>query len=130
MPVIGKVGICALSLAIISAPAFGALRAVSPLPGYQCMVLNLSEKEAMDFNFHVPVRAEPVAGAPAVGWAGAIVAVRDPRHVVNGFAEALFPTGATVWIASNMLRPYQSPGVKCVPSLMSNGKPGFAFPHS
>ena len=116
-------------VALSSAPLAETLRAVSPLPGYKCMVLNLSEEQANDFNVHVPVRAQPAANAPEVGWAAATVAVRDPLHVVNGFTEALFPTGATVWIASNRLRPYSDPHAKCVPSLMSNGKPGFAYPH-
>ena len=116
-------------VALSSAPLAETLRAVSPLPGYKCMVLNLSEEQANDFNVHVPVRAQPAANAPEVGWAAATVAVRDPLHVVNGFTEALFPTGATVWIASNKLRPYSDPHAKCVPSLMSNGKPGFAYPH-
>ena len=116
-------------VALTSAALAETLRAVSPLPGYKCMVLNLSEQQAKDFNVHVPVRGQPAANAPEVGWAAATVAVRDPPHVVNGFTEALFPTGATVWIASNKLRPYSDPHAKCVPSLMSNGKPGFAYPH-
>ena len=116
-------------VALSSAPLAETLRAVSPLPGYKCMVLNLSEEQAKNFDVHVPVRAQPAANAPEVGWAAATVAVRDPLHVVNGFTEALFPTGATVWIASNRLRPYSDPHAKCVPSLMSNGKPGFAYPH-
>jgi len=116
-------------VALSSAPLAETLRAVSPLPGYKCMVLNLSEEQAKNFDVHVPVRAQPAANAPEVGWAAATVAVRDPLHVVNGFTEALFPTGATVWIASNKLRPYSDPHAKCVPSLMSNGKPGFAYPH-
>ena len=118
-----------IGVALTSAAVAETLRAVSPLPGYKCMVLNLSEEQAKDFNVHVPVRAQPAANAPEVGWAAATVAVRDPLHVVNGFTEALFPTGATVWIASNMLRPYSDSHAKCVPSLMSNGKPGFAYPH-
>ncbi len=118
-----------IGVALTSAAQAESVRAVSPLPGYKCMVLNLSEQQAKDFNVHVPVRAQPAANAPEVGWAAATVAVRDPLHVVNGFTEALFPTGATVWIASNMLRPYRDAQAECVPSLMSNGKPGFAYPH-
>jgi hypothetical protein len=123
--IMGMLSLAALP-GVVSAQGFHAVR---PLPGYRCMVLNLTEQQTMDVNFHVPVRAAPSVNAAKVGWAGGTVAVRDPLHVVNGFAEALFPTGTTVWIASDMLRPYSSPGARCVPSLMSNGKPGFAYPH-
>jgi hypothetical protein len=129
MRIFGNLVAFVIGFAITPVGSAEALRAVSPLPGYTCMVLNLSEQQALDFNAHVPVRAEPSVNAPEVGWAAATVAVRDPLHVVSGFTETLFPTGATVWIASNMLRPYRDPSAKCVPSLMSNGKPGFAYPH-
>ena len=105
---------------------------VRPLPGYKCMMLNLTEQQFLNPSVHVPVRSEPAASAPEVGWAATNVAVRDPPHIVNGFAEALVPNGATVWIESRMLRPYHSlgdPTAKCVPSVMSDGTPGFAYPH-
>ena len=106
------------------------LHIVRPLPGYTCMTLNITDQQSMDFSFHVPVREAPSDTAPVVGWAGANVAVRTPAHVENGFLETLFPTGRTVWIAENMLRPYRSlsnPQATCTPALLSNGKPGFDF---
>jgi hypothetical protein len=83
--------------------------------------LNLTEQQFLNPSAHVPVRSEPAASAPEVGWAATNVAVRDPPQIVNGFVEALFPNGATVWIESRMLRPYHSlgdPTAKCVPFVM------------
>ena len=106
------------------------LHVVRALPGYTCMMLNVTQQQSMDFSFHVPVRATPSSVAPVVGNALGVVAVRDPLQQVNGFVEALFPTGQTVWIAAIMLRPYHSlgdPTAKCVPAMLSNGKPGFDY---
>jgi len=120
------------ALGILAQPAEAqGIHAVRPLAGYACMMLNLTEQQLMDASARVPARTAPDAASPAVGWAAATVAVRGPFHVVNGFAEALFPSGATVWIESAKLRPYRSdgdPAARCVPSEMSNGKPGFAYP--
>jgi hypothetical protein len=116
--------------------AFGAaaqgLHAVKPLTGWACMKLNLSEKQSLDPSVHVPVRDTPDANAPAAGWAAMTVAVRSPTHDVNGFQEMLFPNGKHVWIASKDLTQWSSladPTARCVPSMLSNGKPGFAYPH-
>lgn len=106
---------------------------VGPLPGYKCMVLNLTEQQSMDPNTRIPVFDRPAADGHQVGIAAGIVAVKDPSHIVDGFTEALFPTGATVWIKSDVLRPYHSvsdPTARCVPSKMSNGRSGFDFPRS
>ena len=100
------------------------------LSGYTCMSLNLTEQELMDGSVPVPVRSDPSPSAPQVGVAAAMVAVREPVTVVNGFVEMLFPNGRTVWVQSGVLKPWKSannPKAKCYPSLMSNGKPGFDF---
>src|SRR3974377_1040302 len=83
---------------------------VRPLPGYKCMMLNLTEQQFLNPSVHVPVRSEPAVSAPEVGWAATNVAVRDPPHIVNGFAEALFPNGATVWSERRLLTHYTSLG--------------------
>jgi hypothetical protein len=92
------------------------------------MMLNLSEQQSMDPSMRVLVRAAPSMSAPAVGWAGAVVVVREPVTPVNGFVQMLFPDGRQVWIASDVLRPYHSlgdPNAKCVPEILPNGRIGF-----
>jgi hypothetical protein len=99
-----------------------------PLAGYRCMMLNLSEQQSMDPSLRVPVQAAPSTSAPTVGWAGAVVVVREPVTPVNGFVQMLYPDGRQVWIASNALRPYHSlgdPNAKCVPEILPNGRIGF-----
>ena len=106
------------------------LRVVQPIDGYVCMSLNLSERQLLDNSKPVPVRAEPSPNAPQIGVAGATVAVLQPAQPVNGFVQMLFPTGQHAWIPFNNLRPWRSvsnPAAKCVPSWLSNGKPGFDY---
>ena len=106
------------------------LRVVQPIDGYRCMSLNLSERQLLDNSKPVPVRTEPSLEAPQVGVAGATVAVLQAARPVNGFVQSLFPTGQHVWILSSDLRPWQSltnPKARCVPSWLSNGKPGFDY---
>jgi len=125
------VAVAVVACAVLSGRALGdEVHPVRPLPGYRCMMLNLTQEQFM--SVRVPVRAQPLASAPEVGWAGTNVAVRYPLHIVSSFTEALFPTGATVWIESNKLRPYRSlsdPAATCTPAIMSNGKPGLVFAH-
>jgi len=103
------------------------LHAVHPIAGYACMMLNLTDAQMKDNSLVVPVYAGPSTTSGRVGNASAIVIAKSPLHIVNGFAEMLFPNGAAVWIDAKMLRPYHSesnPTAHCTPSLMSNGKPG------
>jgi hypothetical protein len=107
-------------------------RTIRQLPGYTCMTLNITDAQAQDFKFHVPFHSAPDASSQTVGFAGSQVAVRYPTHEVNGFLEALFPTGSTAWIAADLVRPYHSnldPTAKCIPVIMANGKQGFSYPH-
>jgi hypothetical protein len=110
----------------------GAIAAASPaskpIPGYQCMMLNLTEQQSMDPSVHIPVRSSPSDSSPPVGWAGAVVAVRKPMTVVNGYAPMLCPDGRDLWIAASALRPYHSlgdPKATCVPVTLPNGRVGF-----
>jgi hypothetical protein len=105
-----------------------AMTQARPLPGYRCMMLNLTEQQSMDVSVHVPVRVRPSTAAPAVGWAGAVLIVREPATPVNGFLQMLLPDGRQVWIAANMVRPYHSladPNAQCVPEILPNGRIGF-----
>ncbi len=121
----------ATSLVALTLLPSAAGHAESPgkrIPGYQCMMLNLTEQQSMDPTVHIPVRASPSNSAPAVGWAGAVVIVREPLAPVNGFLQILFPDGRQLWISADMLRPYHSlgnPRAKCVPMTLPNGRIGF-----
>jgi hypothetical protein len=116
-----------------SAFAAERLHIVGPVIGYQCMALNLTVEQTQDPNLHVPVYAGPSASAQVVGYASLQVAVRSPLHEVNGFVEALSPTGNVIWIKGNVVRPYHSladPTARCVSVKFSNGRYGFDYPHS
>ena len=117
-----------IGLPIVASVPGTAAGQAKPLPGYRCMMLNLSEQQSMDPSLRVPVRAAPSTSAPTVGWAGAVVVVREPVTPVNGFVQMLYPDGRQVWIASNALRPYHSlgdPNAKCIPEILPNGRVGF-----
>lgn len=127
--VIGAVALISVSPVASWAQGFHALQ---PAQGWACMMLNLTEQQSLDPTVHVPVFSQPSASARSVGWAPMTVAVREPSHPVNGFAEMLRPNGHRVWIREADLRPWKSladPTAKCVPSEMSNGTYGFAYPH-
>ena len=102
------------------------------MPGWSCKMLNLTEKQLMDFSVHVPVRASASLDAPVVGYASETVAVKDGSQTETGFTQALFPTGRPVWIATDMLKDWHAaanPSSKCSPVLKANGKPGFTYTH-
>jgi hypothetical protein len=106
------------------------LEAVRPLPGYICMDLNLSEAQMMDPSVHVPIMTEPSANSKPLGYAMATVIVASPPHEAGGYLEVLHLDGKRGWIASRYVRPWRNPGTsghKCIPSLMSNGRIGFAY---
>jgi hypothetical protein len=115
----------AVGLALaISAHAQG-LHAVSPLPGYECAMLNMTHEQMIDNSLVVPVYSSPSQASGRMGVASAILIVKAPRHVENGFAEILFPTGKDGWIDARWLAPMPNrPGHHCTPSVMSNGRPG------
>jgi hypothetical protein len=122
----------AVGLVVATGASAQGLHAVKPLDGWVCMKLNLTAQQSLDPSIHIPVRAAPDPAAAEAGWAAITVAVRSPIHDVNGYQEMLFPNGKHVWIASKNIGRWSSladPSARCVPSLMSNGKPGFAYPH-
>ena|SRR5271165_3349870 len=97
------------------------------LPGYMCEQLTLTADDARDVTLQVLAREAPSRQSPIVGYTPMIVAVRAPEHRVNGFVEALWPTGRTVWIPADVLEPYHSlslPNTRCAPALLSNGLVG------
>lgn len=104
--------------------------AVAPEPGLVCMSLRMTEAQAMDPAFVVPLRSAPSATAPSIGQASAIVLVRSPEVVSNGFVKAVLFNGREGWIAAADIKPWHNPGgsgQRCIPSRMSDGSIGFAF---
>jgi len=122
--------ICAVSLLSGATTSAQGIHAVSPLEGYSCMQLNLSDSQMRDNSVNVPIRSRPDNGAPIVGNSSAILLGRSPVHEVDGFVEVLRLDGSSGWIEKSKIRPWRNdtaPSRRCVPSLMSNGRPGFAF---
>lgn len=104
------------------------LTAVRPIPGYECMRLNLTHDQIMDRTLDLPVFSEPSLSSARVGQASATVITKSPPNIRDGFAEILFLDGRPGWIQQKLLMPYATaarPNAHCTPSIMSNGKPGF-----
>jgi hypothetical protein len=113
------------------ASAFAQAAHGTPMAGWSCRMLNLTEAQSMDFSIHIPVRAGPSESSPPVGYATETVAVKSSAPTVNGFVQAMFPTGRTVWISTKALKPWRAaanPSARCVPVTKPNGKPGFNYP--
>jgi hypothetical protein len=100
---------------------------VGPAMGLTCMSLIVTDRQAMDPAFVVPLYAEPSPNAPAVGRASATVFVRSPVVEQNGFLEAMLFNGKVGWISARAVKPWKSlgnTGERCVPSKMSDGSLG------
>lgn len=108
------------------------LHAVHPLPGYACMQLALTPAQIVDPKVGVPVREAPSRSAAIAGYAATTVIVQSPPQARNGFLQVLRPDGDLGWVEAGYLRPWANPyapSARCVPSMMSNGKPGFGPGH-
>ena len=118
-----------LLVASISGTAHSeGLHAVHPLPGYTCMQLALTPSQLTDPKIGVPVRETPSRSATIAGYAATTVIVQYPLQPQEGFLKVLRPNGEPGWIEAGYLRPWNNPyapNARCVPSMMSNGKPGF-----
>lgn len=115
-----------LGVAVI-AGSTQAQSAVKRIPGYKCMMLNITEQQSMDPGFRVNVKSAPSPSSPDAGWAAAVVIVRDPAVPQNGFLQMLKPNGQTAWIPANMVktyRPVADPNARCVPEVLPNGRIG------
>jgi len=114
------------------AQPYQPLHAVKPLDGYVCMSLNLSQEQMMNPSVHVPIRSAPSAEAPVTGMAAAIVITKWPEEQERGYLRVLQLDGRLGWIDARYLKPWVNlgnTGDRCFPSLMSNGRIGFAFHH-
>ena len=118
----------ALSVIVMGSAAFAA-SPNKPIPGYRCMMLDLTEKQSMDPSVHVQVRSDPSPGAPVVGSASAVVIVKDGASPTNGYLPMLFSTGKQVWILANQVRPFRSvsdPNARCFPVVLPSGLVGIS----
>jgi len=106
-----------------SAAAAQPVYAVRPIPGYACAKLNITEHEAMDFHFAVPIRSAPDPHAAIGTNASAVLLLKQPVHAENGYVEVLQLNGQPGWIEQNRVKPYD-PHARCVPSVLSNGRIG------
>lgn len=105
---------------------------VRPLPGYACAQLDLTNAQLTDPKIGVPIRGTPSRQAPIVSYAGNTLIVQEPAQPTAGFVRMLRVTGQTGWIEAKFLRPWfnqYDPTAQCVPSMMSDGKPGFGYTH-
>lgn len=124
MPVARRLGTLAFVLTLLATPAMAQhIYAVRPVPGFACAKLNLTEQQALDMHFAVPIRTVPEPSATVGTTASAVLFVRQPIHVVNGYIEVLQLTGQPGWIERKWVKPYD-PLARCVPSVMSNGRVG------
>lgn len=106
------------------------LRAVRSLEGFKCMMPNMTEAQMLHDPNSPSIMQQPSSGAREIGQTAAQVIVYDPVRTENGFVEVLALSGQSGWVQSSQLIPYRSvsnPSARCIPSMMSNGRPGFAF---
>ena len=100
------------------------LKAVSPLAGYVCMELSTQSAPGIE----VPIRSAPSRTASVVALAASVVIVKATPLPDQGFWEVLRLNGERGWIEATSVQSWHNrnaPGAKCVPSMMSNGRPGF-----
>lgn len=121
--------VLALAAVLLPLPVLAQpVTATKPLDGYACALLSATEAQLRDPQWPgVPILTAPSVSAPRGTMASAIVIVRNPAHVVGGFAEVLQRTGQPGWIDATKLVPYASQshtGAKCTPALLSNGRIG------
>ena len=91
------------------------------------MQLNVSDAALISPQTEIPIFDVPSATGRKVALAANIMIVEN-QPAVSGFRKVLRLNGETGWMDARYLRPWAdktSPGSTCVPSIMSNGKPGF-----
>lgn len=121
--------VLSMTLSVCGTAQAQGLHAVRPLPGYACMELALAPEQITNPKVGVPIREAPSRSAAVASYAATVVVVRAPQQPTAGFLEVLRPTGQTGWIEAAHLRPWNNPynpNAQCVPSMMSDGKPGFS----
>ena len=127
MPMNLRTLVCTTITAVSVAASAHATR---PLPGYQCLTLNLTSAEASDPNFMLTVRQAPSNNAPIIGTVGALIIAADPVVQQNGYIQITRPNAQTGWVPVSSTRPWRSPNpaasnVRCIPEIQDNGRVGF-----
>lgn len=100
------------------------LYAVRPLDGYACARLNATDAQMLNPNgTGITILSAPKADAAPGLLAPAVLFVRQPPVVVNGFQEVMQINGKPGWISTRYVKP-MDPTARCTPSVMSNGRLG------
>jgi len=117
--------VIALSIAAIGSIHAQGLSAVSPLPGYSCMRLNVAPGLLYNHpELDVPVFAAPSSSAPVIGRAAEVMIVRSPQQPTDGYLQVLRPDKSTGWVWAKVLKPWTNPYApsrRCEPAVMSDG---------
>jgi hypothetical protein len=88
------------------------------------MMLNITEQQAMDPNFHVEVKAQPLAASSTIGWQPGVVIVKEPAVPNRGYLQVLRANGQKGWIKASLVKPYRAeadPTARCAPEILPNG---------
>lgn len=104
-----------------------SLEVARTIPGYVCMQLNLSDAALVSPQTDVPIYDQPSTSARKVASAANKMIVED-QAPISGFRKVLRFNGEAGWMDARFLRPWAdkyAPGARCVPSIMSDGRPGF-----
>lgn len=115
----------AVAVVTISASA----NASKPLPGYQCLALNMTPAQAADRNFMLTVRRGPSDQAPILGTEGALLIAANPVVQQNGYIQITRADASVGWVPASSTKPWRSPNpassARCFPEILDNGRVGF-----
>ena len=121
--------------AIAVSPTHGnavGLKAVRPMPGLACMLLDDHDLAVMNQSQLPPIRSAPSASAQKIGYPTEIVFVKWPLQEQAGYAAMVRLNGQSGWIEADKLQPWHAmngrPGT-CTPSVMSDGGLGTNITH-
>lgn len=103
---------------VVSAPAVAGYGPTyyHPDHNYICLSLNITDQQANDFKFSVPVRGGPSPDAAIVGSAASIVFERRDATPTAGFTPIALFNRKPGWIEDKWVIPYNERGVpkQCV----------------
>ena len=125
--------LCAALLLASTSTRLIAAVPLSPIPGYVCMGLNITNAQAHDFNFEVPIRSEPNSRSQVLQTAAGVLAMRSPRHEVAGFVELLTAKQLPGWIEARYVGPRTTPlnpRSRCWPVISPKGTVMFSYSES
>lgn len=108
------------------------LKPVKALPGYQCMAIDAPDEVMMDDKHPIMMHQQPNDKSPEISGVPTVFAVTAPAEVKNGYIKTINFGLQPGWVSTKWVKPYETvhPGVKCIPSIMTDGKLGFDFPRN